>query len=242
MKFSQEIIQEIGHYVYLYIDPFTNKPFYVGKGQGNRVFDHLSRENSSAIFSKIKEIRKKGSEPRIELLRYGLTEKESALVEASVIDLIGIQNLKNNYRGNHSRSFGRVSVEDIIIELTAEPVEVKHRVILIKINKTFRSDMSPEELYEATRGIWVVGEKREKVEFAFAVYHGIVREVYKIQKWYPAGSLNYKYRKISALKNKNRWEFEGIPASEEIRELYIHKSVKEYFNKGSQNPIRYINV
>lgn len=28
--------EQLGHYVYLYVDPRTDEPFYVGKGVGNR--------------------------------------------------------------------------------------------------------------------------------------------------------------------------------------------------------------
>ena len=242
MEFPKEIIEHMRCYVYLYIDPFTNKLFYIGKGKGNRVFHHLSDETESKKTNKIKEIRRKGKEPRIELLRYGLNEAEAAVIEASAIDLIGITNLTNNVRGNHSRTLGRVAVEDILIEFTAKPAKIQHKTILIKINKTFRSDMTSDELYEATRGVWVVGKRREHVELAFAVYHGIVREVYKIHKWYPVGTLDYKYRDISKLKNENRWEFKGIVAKKDIRELYVKKSVRDYLSQGSQNPIRYVNV
>jgi len=40
--------------------------------------------------------------------------------------------------------------------LNAKPVEVRHKALLITINKRYRSDMSTEELCEATRGVWVL--------------------------------------------------------------------------------------
>ena len=100
--------------------------------------------------------------------------------------------------------------------------------------------MTELELYEATSGVWRVGRRRERVEYAMAVYQGIVREVYKIIKWYPAGTLKYTTRPdLETFKKRaGRWEFEGELAPEEIRNLYIGKSV----GKGGQNPIRYKNV
>jgi hypothetical protein len=62
------------------------------------------------------------------------------------------------------------------------------------INKLYRSNMTAEELYEATRGIWVVGTRRENAEYVMAVYLGIVREVYRIQKWHPSVTLKYNTR------------------------------------------------
>lgn len=39
---------------------------------------------------------------------------------------------------------------------------------------------------------------------------------------------------------KNRYEFVGRVAPEEIRKKYKDKSVANIFSKGEQNPIRYI--
>ena len=172
MEFPPEVSAKLGHYVYLYINPFSDAVFYIGKGIGNRAIQHLSETSDSEKNARINEIRRLGREPRIEILRYGLSESEASLVEASIIDLIGTDQLTNKVRGLHSRSFGRVSVEDILTTYTAKPVKISHKVILITINKLYRSRMSSDELYESTRGIWKVGKRRERAEFAFAIYQG----------------------------------------------------------------------
>jgi hypothetical protein len=95
--------------------------------------------------------------------------------------------------------------------------------------------MTPEELYEATRGIWKVGRRREQVDYAMAVYQGVVREVYAIRSWHPAGTLEYQTRTdIDARRDLGRWEFDGVVA-DDIRDEYVGFSV----GKGGQNPIRY---
>lgn len=38
--FSQSVIEKLKYYVYLLQDPRDNSVFYVGKGVGNRVFQH----------------------------------------------------------------------------------------------------------------------------------------------------------------------------------------------------------
>ena len=97
--------------------------------------------------------------------------------------------------------------------------------------------MSNEELYEATRGIWKLGSRRDHAEYVMAVYQGIVREVYRIEKWRPAGTLPYKTRDAEGFKKSGRWEFEGVIATE-VRDEYIGNSV----GLGGQNPIRYKNI
>ena len=42
-----DVARHLGYYVYLYIDPRTAKPFYVGKGKGRRLLAHLSDQAES---------------------------------------------------------------------------------------------------------------------------------------------------------------------------------------------------
>lgn len=57
--------------------------------------------------------------------------------------------------------------------------------------------MADREPYEATRGIWVLGRRREKAIYAFAVFEGIIQEVYEISEWYPAGTLEYETHTVN---------------------------------------------
>ena len=234
-KITDEVAETLNSYVYVYIDPRTGEPFYIGKGKGSRLFAHLDDQAESEKVARIAEIRRAGQEPQIDILRYGLSDAEATLVEAAAIDLIGKANLTNRVSGHHERSFGRVTSQEIITMLTAKPVTVQHKAILITINKLYRSDMTPLELYEATRGIWVVRPSLNKAHYAMAVYQGIVREVYEIDQWHPAGTLVYQTRDTSGFKGSKRWEFSGHVA-QEIRDEYVGFSV----GKGGQNPIRYV--
>ena len=238
MKITFEVAKILKSYVYVYIDPRNGKPFYIGRGKGNRLFSHLSEKSEANKVKKIAEIRRSGKKPRIEVLRYGLSDSEAELVEAAAIDLIGKAKLTNGLAGHHKGSFGRITSQRVISLLRAKKINVKHKAILITINKLYRSDMTKAELYETTRGIWVVGEKsRNKVEYAIALFQGIVLEVYRIKKWHPAGTLPYKNRDASDFKDSGRWEFSGSIA-EDIRDEYIGFSV----GKAGQNPIRYANI
>jgi len=237
LKITPDIAKTLKYYVYVYTDPRNGAPFYIGKGKGNRVFEHLHDSANSEKTSTIRAIREAGAEPQIDILRHGLTEAEAYLVEASIIDLIGLPRLTNKMAGHHSRSFGRIGKEELDNMLNPESVGIRHKALLITISRLYRSNMSEEELYEATRGVWRLGDKRNSVEYAMAVYQGIVREVYQIKKWHPAGSLPYNTRNPEEFNKGNRWEFEGCIATD-IRDEYIDKFV----GKGGQNPIRYVNV
>ena len=106
--------------------------------------------------------------------------------------------------------------------VTSEPV------ILININRTYRPNMTDDELYEATRKWWVVGERREGAKYAVATYRGETLEAYEIHEWYP-----------EEYDGKTRWVFRGEAADYEIRSQLVGKSVKR--KKGNQNPISYHN-
>ena len=56
-RFSSKTIKELGYYVYVYSDPDTHKPFYVGKGKANRVFDHLKDTKESEKVKTQEEIK-----------------------------------------------------------------------------------------------------------------------------------------------------------------------------------------
>ncbi|HJQ31877.1 MAG TPA: DUF433 domain-containing protein [Pyrinomonadaceae bacterium] len=127
-------------------------------------------------------------------------------------------------------------------EESAQPVHITHPVILIRINRQFRPGMSAEELYDSTRGVWRVSQRRERAKYAFAVFRGVVCEVYEIDAWHPAGSTVYKTGRQEDMNVPGRWEFTGRRAGEFIRSQYVGKSVKAYLPWGLANPVVYVNA
>jgi len=244
-RFTAKVIEQLKFYVYLYIDPRTNEVFYIGKGRGNRVFSHLRVNDDSEKTRIISELRELNIRPLIELLKYGLTEKEALLVEATAIDLINISNLANAARGHGSRYGARATVEEVQSSLCADPVTIVHNVLLININREFRYGLSPIELYDATRSAWRLGEDRESVEYVLSVYRGVVREVYTIGAWLPAGATMRAKDEANdgrLPQREGRWEFVGEVADEPVRKLYLGKLVSAYFPRGNQNPVKYVWV
>lgn len=240
-QFSKEVINKLKYYVYIYSDPETEEIFYVGKGIGNRLFSHLNDSDDTEKTRYIKRIRDRGKEPKIEILIHGLEDEHTALkVEAAIIDLIGKDKLTNRVRGWQSGFFGRVEVNQLISHYEREHVNIDEPAILIRLNRLFRYDMNDIELYDATRGVWRIGEDREKVEYAFAVFDGIIHEVYQVIAWFKAGST---FNTRGSLEDEpNRWEFVSQRAEETLRSKYIGKSVEHYLLRSAQNPIKYVNI
>lgn len=236
-----EVAERLGFYVYLYVDTRTGKPFYVGKEQGSRALAHLSASAESRKVAVLRELSEAGINPRIDILAHGLRDEETAFrIEAAVIDLLGFDDLTNEARGWRSVQNGRRLLSELAFYYVAKPVEVRVSTLLIRINRLYRHDMTPVELYEATRGTWKLGERRKGARYAFAVFEGVVREVYEIEAWHRAGTTPYATRDASKLK-LDRWEFAGRIADESIRSEYVGGSVAAYFRRWQQTPTVYVN-
>ncbi len=250
MKFSTRVLNALKYYVYLYSDPGTGEVFYVGKGKGNRVFSHLEDTKESKKVEYIRNLRAKGLKPKIEILIHGLDDEETALrVESSIIDLIGIDKLTNVQSGYKSSTYGRMSISQLISAYEKQRVDIDVPAILIRINQAFRYSMQEVELYDYTRGHWRLNpENAKKAQYAFAIYGGIIQEVYSILNWYKAGTTFSVRRNNENIKRskkedlEGRYEFIGNLAPERIRKKYRYMSVEHYFERGNSNPIMYVNI
>ena len=59
--------------------------------------------------------------------------------------------------------------QDDSIELF--PEDIKHRIMVIKVNQRYEVNMDPDALYSVVRGIWKASKKRaQKVEYVFGVF------------------------------------------------------------------------
>lgn len=250
MKFSRQVIKELRYYVYIYSHPLTEEIFYIGKGKGNRVFAHLEDKKESEKVQMIQEIRSQGLKPKMEILIHGLEDEKTALrVESSIIDLLGIKNLTNKQNGYKSATFGRMTIEQINAIYDKQSIDIEEPSILIRISQAFRYTMSAIDLYDYTRGQWKLNPENAKhAKYGFAIYEGIIQEVYEILDWYEAGKTysvrqgNENIKRKDENSIKGRYEFIGNLASKEIRDKYKFKSVEHYFKKGNSNPIMYKNI
>lgn len=230
-SFSSSVIENLGYYVYLLIHPETNKVFYIGKGQGNRVFQHLAEADmSDAIYGKLETIRSieaSGNEVICLIQRHGLTEDKAFEVESSLIDFVGLEYLTNRVLGHKADDRGQMTINEVIARYDAPIATIVEPSILIIVNKLYYRGMSETDLYEITRKSWKIAPERRRPRLAFAVYNGIVRQVYVIDEWRKSESF------------PNRWEFTGKIAID--KQDYVGKSVSQYLTLGAQNPIKYVN-
>lgn len=240
---SRAAARRLGHYVYLYVDPRDNRIFYVGKGKGGRALAHLDKPSKKAVAKVIRGIRGAGEEPRIEILAHDLPGEEATLrVEAAVIDALGLGNLANQVRGWRGTRLGRAPWSEAVAHYTKRKAIIREPAVLIRINDLYRPGMTPGELYDATRSAWKVGSQRQKARYAFAVFEGVVREVYRIEAWLPGGTTFAAQNDGRKRRRPGRWEFVGTLAEDSIRKRYLNRYVGDRFKLGNQNPVRYVNV
>ena len=70
-------------------------------------------------------------------------------------------------------------------------------------------------------------------KYAYATFKGVVKEVYEIHTWVPAGTQEYFTRTLDPDRiKKARWEFVGRKAPKELRELYNGKIIERKRSYG----------
>ena len=136
--FSPATVEAISSYVYALAD-VDDRIFYVGKGQGNRVFNHveevrlLLKDDPAGLLDaaedddveldgvspkrrRIAELLRQGSPPTMYVVREGLTPEQALLIEAALISVLDWQlsgALTNQVSGHGTTHFGLKTVQEL---------------------------------------------------------------------------------------------------------------------------------
>lgn len=259
-EFSEKSLLALGdYYVYGLMDPRNKQIFYIGKGTGNRVFNHEneSHDNPDSEKAKLKtisEIENAGLEVGKIIIDWDLTEEKAFAAEAALINAFNYVNnfkLTNIVAGHHSTE--ALSVDEFeqrhgAVEL--EEKDIKHRILVIKINKLYQRDMDENDLYDAVRGTWIVSPKKVKgIQYVFGVYKSLIVAVYQPSKWFickEAKDRLPRHNIVLTPKTEKRLFFvddkyeQGLPPDEN-EEFYLYKSIAGLkLNQKAQNPITYL--
>ena len=235
-EFSSEVQERIGYYVYRLIDPRNGQTFYVGKGKGNRVFQHSigalkltdeEQETDSEKIKTIQQIHSVGLEVINVIHRHGMDEKTAFEVEAALIDATpGLTNIQGGYGSN---DFGPMHVNELERFYKSEILDIEldisgEKCLLIKVKQETVYNVG---LYQATRHCWKLSKNRiGNIKYVISTVNAIVREVYNVTEWLPV---------------ENRWEFNGTVATN--KSSWKFKRIPDdYRKKGMASPCLYINV
>jgi uncharacterized protein len=251
-----EVAERLGpFYVYMLIDPRADEPFYVGKGTKQRVEQHgreagLERGSGNrAKLDRIRDIRAAGYEPRIDIVQHHVdSESEAFRIEAALIDALRpIVDLTNRVDGHGG---GLRPLDDLISEYGAEPLTASDPpVLFIRLGSRWipqrealepgyqregagwRPGISDEELFDATRGWWVLSTTQiaqRRIHHVVCVVEGVTRALYEVDTW-------------TRRRQDNRVAFTGaIIRSGPVFDAYVGSLGKRVpFAPHSQNPPLY---
>ena len=129
-------------------------------------------------------------------------------------------------------------------------VDIKHRILVIKINQRYKDNISDIDLYNAVRGIWKASKSRaETMDYVFGVYKSEIVAVYKPTEWFVCKEAKHMLPRkdiILTPKNENRIFFvddnyeKGLPMDQN-QKFYYGKSIVNFTKiSKAQNPVTYL--
>lgn len=232
-KFSKTVRKNLGHYVYRLVDPRTEETFYIGKGQGNRVFAHAQaalkptkdEDDFDLKTELIRDILKSGSPVTAIIHRHGLDKDMALDVEAALID--AYPELANVQSGHGSAVRGCMTVEEVKALYDAPKADFKNfRALIIKIRPSFVVERG--SVYEAVRAAWHIDPEHAKGLPVVASVDGIIKGVFTGVQWRRSKKYPGRYGFMAQESRK-----------EEHRALVGCRLPAKYCKKGQANPIRY---
>lgn len=253
-KFEQKVIKELRYYVYRLVNPSNGKTFYIGKGKGNRVFDHVNEKpiyneegvkltKTESKLETIQKIRKEGLEVIHIIHRHDMDNYTALEVEAALIDAYpGITNIQNGHRSN---KVGVMNSSQVIKEYQAKKTPLnKHKLMVISVNVS--ANESGRSTYSAVRFAWWLGKTKtaaraKRADYVLAVERGLVIGVFKPTEWLPATKKNFEKRGQDFPFQEDmgdRWAFYGEEAPDNVKKLYMGTRPIER-KKGDISPVRY---
>lgn len=170
----------MNYYVYIYFNPITNLPFYVGKGKGGRMYHHLKETaettDNKKKFNYINKLRKSGVTPIITIFKDGMSESDAYDLEEELILKYGRKDFESYgiltniclgsrppiTKGEKHHNFGRGF-------LTKHTDETKKKISESKKGKESwhkgrtKSDETKQKMSAAQKGRLVTNEAREKL-------------------------------------------------------------------------------
>jgi uncharacterized protein len=242
--FSPYVAEKLGWYVYALRDPRDKKIFYIGKGIGQRVFQHAQDAEADELveshkFTRIRDIHAAGHQVDTIILRHRISNERMAYeVEAAVIDAMQIAGVQlTNVVVGHGKEFAAMTAQTInaLYETTPAP-PITEPCVLLKIPQIWSPTMTDAEVYEATRGWWALSVRLgTRAKYAFTVSKGVIRAAYRIERWRERvpGDRDYSEKDLG-----KRLGLIGEPAPE-LSSLLNHSITHLKMSSGS--PVIYLN-
>lgn len=198
--FSPETSAQLKYYVYALVDPRrpakdTRHIFYVGKGKGQRCFQHAKgkikpvADRPDPKLDRIAKIHDATeADPLIRIIAHGLSNDEALELESILIGLLRTDG--NKVSGHHGDRYNLTAEE--AEGRYANPMSEKdlgHRVLLVNLNGNpmvgapAYPGIVPKDMKRRTLGKWNIGESNaRRVEYVAGVYRQLIMTVYKVEQ------------------------------------------------------------
>lgn len=232
-KFSKETCNKLDHYVYRLVDPQDKKTFYVGKGQGNRIFQHVraalkptkEEDDCDLKTELIREILASGRSVIPVIHRHGLDKDTALEVEAALID--AYPELANVQSGHGSALRGCMTVTQVKALYDAPKADFTNlKALIIKLRPSFVDARG--SVYEAARSAWRIDPEHAKGLPVVASVDGVIKGVFTGVKW----------RKSK--KCRGRYEFTAKKSRKEEHKALLNRRLPARFcRRGMAAPVLY---
>lgn len=233
MSFSDTVSDALKFYVYRLIDPRNNTTFYVGKGKGNRVFQHVEAAEKDNVSesqknSRIQQILDADLTPSIIIHRHGLDETTAFEIEAALID--AYPTLDNDQGGYYNQERGAKTIRELHEQYDLPEMPTPDFPTLVINVNNITNRLNRQNIYSQVKGHWVLNPKNaRKASYVIAAYRGVAIGIFQPQRWF-------------ASEKPRRFCFEGIEAPRPLWEKYVGLYGKRIDNKAlknGQNPVKY---
>ena len=265
-KFSDSTLSVLNNgerrfYVYCLTDLKKDKILYIGKGCGNRIFEHewvASRSqdpvSGEIVDRKLKAISKCKKLGRY-IISYHLTEVEALAAESTLIHFVESvlgKKLKNKIAGHGP---GGISVEKLdrrfgFSPLPLDEINSNELILVIKIHNAFDLDTDEEldyrfdnqddaNLKSRTLGNWVIGKDvASKVKYVIGVHTGLQNAVVSA---YEVDGFETMVEETKNGRKQTRYRFRTTSRSEEVlAKLGLHQKCLPELKFGGAGEKAYI--
>lgn len=130
------------YYVYIWSDPFTNVPFYVGKGQGKRAFNNHAGQR---CYNKLRKLLENGAEMSriVRIMHDNITEQEAFDIEEKLIsEYKRIEDGGTLFNYKTSDKGGGGKIIDPLVNNQIKNLYTQERMTALEIGKIFNLNES----------------------------------------------------------------------------------------------------
>lgn len=195
-RFSPRVAAALGFYVYRLVDPRSEETFYVGRGVGNRVFDHFEEAHDARMggrrtekTDRINAIHDSGQRVKAIIHRHSLRDdEETGMLEAALIE--AYPNLTNRVAGEGTTKLGARGVDTVIDQYDLPPAPIhREKCLVLSLTKRWpiEDDDAPfawRDIYQRARYGWRLDIARaKKAEYIVAQARGVIRAVFVAERW-----------------------------------------------------------